>query len=88
MKTVYQGSVKNNQSQKHEELAQTFLLYNFFKLSKTKKEKYFDKQVPEIILRTMKLEGEEVTAGDIKKILKSTTPNPSLLRRGKSTDHK
>ena len=71
MKTVYRENTKNNQLQKREELARAFLLYNFFKLSKTKKEKYFDKQVPEVILRTMKLEGEEITAGDVKKILKS-----------------
>ena len=71
MKTVCRENIKNNQLQKREELAQAFLLYNFFKLSKTKKEKYFNKQMPEVILRTMKLEGEEITAGDIKKILKS-----------------
>ena len=71
MKTVYRQNAKNNQSQKCEELARAFLLYNFSKLSKAKKEKYFDKQVPEVILRTMKLEGEEITAGDVKKILKS-----------------
>ena len=71
METTNRESIKNNQSQKREELARAFLLYNFFKLSKTKKEKYFDKQMPEVILRTMKLEGEEITAGDIKKILKS-----------------
>ena len=70
MKTVYRENTKNNQSQKRGELARAFLLYNFFKLSKNEKEKYFDKQVPEVILRTMKLEGEEITADDIKKILK------------------
>ena len=71
MKTVYRENTKNNQLQKREELARAFLLYNFSKLSKAKKEKYFNKQVPEVILRTMKLEGEEITAGDVKKILKS-----------------
>jgi len=70
MKTVGQKNTKNNQLQKREELTRAFLLYNFFKLSKAKKEKYFNKQVPEVILRTMKLEGEEITASDIKKILK------------------
>lgn len=67
---VYRKNTKNSQLQKHEELAQTFLLYNFFRLSKAKKEKYFDEQMPEVILRTMKLEGEKITTGDIKKILK------------------
>ena len=71
MKTVCRENMKSNQSQKREELTRAFLLYNFFKLSKAKKEKYFDRQIPEVILRTMKLEGEEITAADIKKILKS-----------------
>jgi len=71
MKAAYRENTKNSQSQKREELAQAFLLYNFFKLSKSKKEKYFDKQMPKVILRTIKLEGEEITASDIKKILKS-----------------
>ena len=68
---MFKQNIKNNQSQKRKELARAFLLYNFFKLSKAKKDKYFNKQMPEVILRTMKLEGEEVTSSDIKKILKS-----------------
>ena len=71
MKTVCRENIKSNQAQKREELAQAFLLYNFFKLSKAKKEKYFNRQMPEVILRTMKLEGEEITAADVEKILKS-----------------
>ena len=67
---MFQKNIKNSQLEKRGKLARAFLLYNFFKLSKTEKEKYFDKQVPEVILRTMKLEGEKITASDIKKILK------------------
>ena len=71
MKTADYKNIKNNKSQKREKLARAFLLYNFCKLSESEKEKHFNKQMPEVILRTMKLEGEEITAGDIKEILKS-----------------
>ncbi len=63
--------IKKSQSQKRRELAQAFLLYNFLKLSQAEKEKFFNKQVPEVIFRTMKLEGENISRKDIKKILKS-----------------
>ena len=62
---------KNSKLQNRKELARTFLLYNFSKLSNSKKEKFFNKQIPEVIFRTMKLEGENISAGDVKKILKS-----------------
>ena len=71
MKTADYKSIKDNQSEKHKKLVQTFLLYNFCKLSKSEKEKHFDRQMPEVILRTMRLEGEEITASDIKEILKA-----------------
>jgi len=61
---------KNNTLEKHKELVQIFLLYNFFKLSQSEKEKFFNKQVPEVILRTMKLEGEKISRKDVQKILK------------------
>ena len=61
----------NHKSQKHKELAQSFLLYNFLSFSKKEKDEFFDEQVPEVIYRTMKLEGEKITRGEIKKILKS-----------------
>ncbi|MGB2762631.1 MAG: hypothetical protein WBC21_03820 [Minisyncoccales bacterium] len=64
-------SIKSNKLQKHKELVQAFLLYNFFKLSRTEKEKYFNKQMPEVIFRTMKLEGEKISRKDIKEILKT-----------------
>ena len=67
----YNKTKRNNKLQKHNELVKTFLLYNFFKLSQAKKEKFFDKQMPEVIFRTMRLEGENITRRDIKKILKS-----------------
>lgn len=70
MKIIYRKSIKNNKSQRHKKLVRAFLLYNFLKLSKRKKESYFNKQVPEVILRTTKLEGEMITTNDIKKILK------------------
>ena len=65
------NEIKNNKSQRRKELARTFLLYNFFKLSQVQKEKFFNKQVPEVIFRTMRLEGEKISREDIKKILKS-----------------
>jgi len=71
MKTVNYKSIKNNQLQKRKKLTRAFLLYSFCKLSKSEKEKHFNEQMPEVILRTMKLEGEEITASDIKEILKS-----------------
>lgn len=61
---------KNNTLEKHKELVHLFLLYNFFKLSQSEKEKFFNKQAPEVILRTMKLEGEKISRKDIKGILK------------------
>lgn len=71
MKIVNYESIKDSQLEKRKKLARTFLLYSFCKLSKDEKEKYFDEQMPEVILRTMKLESEEITVGDIKEILKS-----------------
>lgn len=72
MKTTHQyKTAKNNKSQKHKELVRAFLLYNFFKLSQTEKERFFNKQIPEVILRTMRLEGEKISLKDIQKILKS-----------------
>lgn len=64
-------SIKSNKLQKHKELVRAFLLYNFFKLSRSEKEKYFNKQIPEVIFRTMKLEGEKISRKDIKEILKT-----------------
>ena len=71
MKIADYKNIKNDQSEKRKKLTQTFLLYNFCKLSGREKEKHFDKQVPEVILRTMRLEGEKISASDIKKILKA-----------------
>jgi hypothetical protein len=51
----------NHKSQKRKELAQSFLLYNFLNLSEKEKDEFFDEQVPEVIYRTMKLEGEKIT---------------------------
>ncbi|MCK4781595.1 hypothetical protein KAS79_01575 [Candidatus Parcubacteria bacterium] len=64
--------IKKNKLQRRRELTRAFLLYNFLKLSRREKEKYFNKQVPEVILRTMKLEGEKISRQDIKKLLKSS----------------
>ena len=61
----------NHKSQKRKELAQSFLLYNFFNLSEKEKDDFFDEQVPEVIYRTMKLEGEKITRKEVKQILKS-----------------
>jgi len=62
---------KIDKSQKCKELVRAFLLYNFLKLSSVKKEKFFKKQIPEVIFRTMKLEGEKISREEIKNILKS-----------------
>ncbi|MCK5123402.1 MAG: hypothetical protein KAQ87_04635 [Candidatus Pacebacteria bacterium] len=69
MKIADYKIIKNNQLEKREKLARAFLLYSFCNLSKSEKEKHFDKQMPEVILRTMKLEGEKISASDIKEIL-------------------
>ena len=61
----------NHKSQKRKKLAQSFLLYNFVNLSEKEKDEFFDEQVPEVIYRTMKLEGEEITRKEVEQILKS-----------------
>lgn len=60
---------KFQKRQKQEELARAFLLYSYFKLSQTEKDKFFNEQVPEVIFRTMRLEGENITRKEIKEIL-------------------
>jgi len=61
-------NMKNEELKKHKKLVQTFLLYNFLKLSQAEKKKFFKKQIPEVILRTMKLEGEKISRRDIERI--------------------
>ena len=61
----------NHKYQKRKELAQSFLLYNFLNLSEKEKDEFFDEQVPEVIYRTMKLEGEKITRKEVNEILKS-----------------
>lgn len=63
-------NIKNNKLERLRELVRLFLLYNFLKLPQGKKEKFFNKQVPEVILRTMKLEGEKINRKDVQKLLK------------------
>ncbi len=70
MKKIEIKIIKKNRLQKHKELVQTFLLYNFLKLSRAEKERFFNKQIPEVILRTMKLEGEKISRKDVEKLLK------------------
>jgi DNA topoisomerase VI subunit B len=67
----YKTVNNKSKSQKRKELVQSFLLYNFLNLSEKEKDEFFDKQVPEVIYRTMKLEGEKITRREVKKILKS-----------------
>lgn len=67
----YKIANNKSKSQKRKELAQSFLLYNFLNLSEKEKDEFFDEQVPEVIYRTMKLEGEKITRKEIKQILKS-----------------
>lgn len=50
---------KANKLQRQKQLVRPFLLYNFLKLSQSEKDKFFDEQVPEVIFRTMRLEGEK-----------------------------
>ena len=66
----YKTANNKSKSQKRKELAQSFLLYNFLNLSKKEKDEFFDEQVPEVIYRTMKLEGEKITREEVKQILK------------------
>ena len=60
---------KAEKRQRFEELTQVFLLYNYLNLSQKEKDKFFDEQVPEVIFRTMRLEGENITRSEIKEIL-------------------
>ena len=60
---------KAEKRQRFEKLTQFFLLYNYLNLSQKEKDKFFDEQVPEVIFRTMRLEGENITREEIKKIL-------------------
>ena len=62
--------IRKNRLQKREELARAFLLYNFLKMSQEQRDKHFDEQIPEVILRTMRLEGEDITMEQVKKICK------------------
>lgn len=50
-------------------LAQVFLLWNYLNKTEKQKKEFCRKLIPEIILRTMKLEGEKITRKDVKKIL-------------------
>lgn len=63
-------NIQKNRLQERKELAQSFLLYNFLRMSQKQRDEYFDEQVPEVILRTMKLEGEDITLEQVKKICK------------------
>lgn len=62
---------KAEKRQNFEELTRVFLLYNYLSLSQREKDKFFDEQVPEVIFRTMRLEGEDITRKEIKEILKN-----------------
>lgn len=66
-KVIRQSKAEKRQS--FEELARVFLLYNYLNLSQREKDKFFDEQVPEVIFRTMRLEGENITREEIKEIL-------------------
>lgn len=54
---------------KHDALVRSFLVYNYAKKSQQDKDIYFEKVKPQIISRTMRLEGEWVSEDDVKRII-------------------
>ena len=60
---------KAKKREKLEELERAFLLYSHLRLSQKEKDKFFEEQIPEVIFRTMRLEGENITREEIKEIL-------------------
>lgn len=50
-------------------LARVFLLWNYLNTTEKQKREFYRKLAPDIILRTMKLEGEKISRKDIEKIL-------------------
>lgn len=62
-------TILNNKSVVIANLARAFLLWTYLNKTEKQKKEFSRKLMPEIILRTMKLEGEKITRKDIEKIL-------------------
>lgn len=55
---------------KHTQLVEAFLLFNYQRASSERKRRYEEETRPERIARTMRLEGDKVSADDVRRFLK------------------